>query len=184
MGKVRRYKKKLAKAAAETNDSGERDEHSQQTDYLKLAEGLLDLRKDDDKMSVCSVMKSVKSLYNGDSLNLKKDSKRYLKHAFLLKSSLMLFLYTTYTFFFKFIVQKFFFFSGLEKTQKSISKKKKKSCKDDNSDDDDDDDKDCEVGAINKRELYWPTPTINYSEHRKPLKKHGKGYQKKQNAQL
>lgn len=105
MGKVRRYKKKLAKAAAETNGSGERDEHSQQTDYLELAEDLLNLRKDDDKMSVCSVMKSAKSLYGGDPLNLKKDSKRYLKHAFLLKSRLILFLHTDPHIFYKFIVQ-------------------------------------------------------------------------------
>lgn len=88
MGKVRRYKKKLAKANADPNDGGEQGaEKSQQTDYLELAEELLSLKKnDDDKMSVCSVMKSVKSSGGGESLKLKKDAKRYLKHAFLLKS--------------------------------------------------------------------------------------------------
>lgn len=86
MGKVRRYKKKLAKAAAGTDDNGESEEQSQQTNYLELAEELLNLKKDDDKMSVCSVMKSVKSSGGGESLKLKKDAKRYLKHAFLLKS--------------------------------------------------------------------------------------------------
>lgn len=82
MGKVRRYKKKLAKVASGTNDAGE----NEQTDYLELAEELLSLRKDDDKMSVCSVMKSVKSSGGSESLKLKKEAKRYLKHAFLLKS--------------------------------------------------------------------------------------------------
>lgn len=90
MGKVRRYKKKLARAAAGTNnEGGENEEQSQQTDYLELAEELLSLKKDDDKMSVCSVMKSVKSSGGGESLKLKKDAKRYLKHAFLLKSLLL-----------------------------------------------------------------------------------------------
>jgi hypothetical protein len=87
MGKVRRYKKKLAKANADQNDGGEQvTKQSQQTDYLELAEELLSLKKNDDKMSVCSVMKSVKSSGGGESLKLKKDAKRFLKHAFLLKS--------------------------------------------------------------------------------------------------
>lgn len=90
MGKVRRYKKKLAKAASGTNNDGENKEESQHTDYLELAEELLNLKKDDDKMSVCSVMKSVKSSGGGESLKLKKDAKRYLRHAFLLKSMLCL----------------------------------------------------------------------------------------------
>lgn len=89
MGKVRRYKKKLAKAASETNNDGENKEKSQQTDYLELAEELLSLKKDDDKMSVCSVMKSIKTSGGGESLKLKKDAKRYLRHAFLLKSMLI-----------------------------------------------------------------------------------------------
>lgn len=97
MGKMRRYKRKLAKAAAETNgDSGAKEEQSQQTNYLELAEELLSMRKDDDKMSVCSVIKSVKSSSGGESLKLKKDAKRYLKHAFLLKSLLLFFLSISY----------------------------------------------------------------------------------------
>jgi len=86
MGKVRRYKKKLAKATL-TNDGCIQEEQTQQTDYLELAEELLNLRKDDDKMSISSVMKSVKSSGGNDSLKLKKDAKRYLKHAFLLKKT-------------------------------------------------------------------------------------------------
>jgi len=89
MGKVRRYKKKLAKATL-TNDDCIQEEQTQQTDYLELAEELLNLRKDDDKMSISSVMKSVKSSGGNDSLKLKKDAKRYLKHAFLLKSLLLI----------------------------------------------------------------------------------------------
>lgn len=78
----------MAKAATGTDDNGDSVEQSQQTNYLELAEELLNLKKDDDKMSVCSVMKSVKSSGGGESLKLKKDAKRYLKHAFLLKSEL------------------------------------------------------------------------------------------------
>nr|BAH71382.1 ACYPI004975 [Acyrthosiphon pisum] len=86
MGKVRRYKKKLAKAAeGTTNVSGGNVEQPEQTNYLELAEELMRMKKDDDKMSVCSVMKSVKSCGGGESLKLKKDAKRYLKHAFLIK---------------------------------------------------------------------------------------------------
>jgi len=84
MGKVRRYKKKLAKASEGTTN----EEQPQQTNYLELAEELMQMKKDDDKMSVCSVMKSVKSCGGGESLKLKKDAKRYLKHAFLIKSLL------------------------------------------------------------------------------------------------
>lgn len=90
MGKVRRYKKKLAKVAAGTNDTAGQEEQPQQTDYLELAEELLSLKKDDDKMSVCSVMKSIKSSGGGESIKLKKNAKRCLKHAFLLKSRLQL----------------------------------------------------------------------------------------------
>lgn len=92
MGKMRRYKKKLARAAAGRNDGGDgetREQPQQTTDYMELAEELLNLKRDggnDDKMSVCSVMKSVKSSGGDESLKLKKDAKRYLKHAFLLKS--------------------------------------------------------------------------------------------------
>lgn len=85
MGKVRRYKKKLAKAAEGTTNDGN---GSEQTNYLSLAEELMKIKKDDDKMSVCSVMKSVKSCGGGESLKLKKDAKRCLKHAFLIKSLL------------------------------------------------------------------------------------------------
>jgi hypothetical protein len=85
MGKVRRYKKKLAKAAEGTTNDGNGNE---QTNYLSLAEELMKMKKDDDKMSVCSVMKSVKSCSGGESLKLKKDAKRCLKHAFLIKSLL------------------------------------------------------------------------------------------------
>lgn len=92
MGKVRRYKKKLAKAVAGTVESGETGEQSGYVDYLELAEELMSLKKDDDKISVCSIMKSLKSNSAGESLKLKKDSKRYLKHAFLLKSMLYLLL--------------------------------------------------------------------------------------------
>lgn len=87
MGKVRRYKKKLSKAsAASTNDNGKPEEQSLPVDYLALAEELMNLNKNDDKMSVCSVMKSVKSSGGDESLKLKKDAKRFLKRAFLLKS--------------------------------------------------------------------------------------------------
>lgn len=86
MGKIRRYKRKLAKAASGTVDDEQKEEQSRQTDYLELAEELLNLKKDNDKMSVCSVMKSIKSSGGDESLKLKKDAKRYLKHAFLLKS--------------------------------------------------------------------------------------------------
>lgn len=90
MGKVRRYKKKLAKAATGTGENDETGEQPGNVDYLELAEELLSIKKDDDKISVCSVMKSLKS-NSGESLKLKKDSKRYLKHAILLKSMLFLF---------------------------------------------------------------------------------------------
>jgi len=100
MGKVRRYKKKLAKAADGTTNRGN-EEQPQQTNYLELAEELMRMKKDDDKMSVCSVMKSVKSCGGGESLKLKKDAKRYLKHAFLIKSLLFKFeSYIVYTIFY------------------------------------------------------------------------------------
>lgn len=87
MGKLRRYKKKLAKAAgAVKDDAVKNQEQLGNVDYLELAEELMSLKKDDDKMSVNSVVKSLKSNRAGESLTLKKDSKRYLKHAFLLKS--------------------------------------------------------------------------------------------------
>lgn len=88
MGKVRRYKKKLAKAAEGMTTDGAGNEEPQKTNYLELAEELMKMKKDDDKMSISSVMKSVKSCSGGESLKLKKDAKRYLKHAFLIKSLL------------------------------------------------------------------------------------------------
>lgn len=90
MGKVRRYKKKLAALAA--TGTGETDKTGEQpgnVDCLELAVELMNLNKDDDKVSVCSVKKSLKS--TGESLKLKKDTKRYLKHAMLIKSMLFLF---------------------------------------------------------------------------------------------
>jgi len=97
MGKVRRYKKKLAKAAVASgtnaNDGDETVEQPQQTDYMDLAEQLLSFEKDDDKMSACSIMKSVKSVGGDESLKFKKDAKRYLKHAFLLKSQSAIYYY-------------------------------------------------------------------------------------------
>lgn len=102
MGKVRRYKKKLSKAAAvtETNGGGgEPEERPQPVDYMALAEELMELKKNDDKMSVCSVMKSVKS--GGDeSLKLKKDAKRFLKRAFLLKSTYAVYDFVVFSFFY------------------------------------------------------------------------------------
>jgi len=68
MGKVRRYKKKLAKAAeGTTNISGGNEAQPEQTNYLELAEELMRMKKDV-KMSVFSVMKSVKSCGCGESL--------------------------------------------------------------------------------------------------------------------
>lgn len=154
MGKVRRYKKKLAKAAEGTTNDGS---GSEQTNYLSLAEELMKIKKDDDKMSVCSVIKSVKSCGGGESLKLKKDAKRCLKHAFLIKK--------------------------LGVTQKKLKKRKKKSNNDDDSDSDDDDHGDIEMS--NQKVLDWPVEKTNNSDTRiAPVKKHRKGCQKKQNAQL
>ncbi|CAH1709382.1 uncharacterized protein LOC114126254 [Aphis gossypii] len=152
MGKVRRYKKKLAKAAEGTTNDGN---GSEQTNYLSLAEELMKIKKDDDKMSVCSVMKSVKSCGGGESLKLKKDAKRCLKHAFLIKK--------------------------LGVTQKKLKKRKKKSNNDDDSDSDD-----CgDIEMSNQKVLNWPVEKTNNSDTRiAPVKKHRKGFQKKQNAQL
>lgn len=122
MGKVRRYKKKLAKAAAAgtKRDSGELVEHSQRTsDYLELAEELLSLRKDDDKISVCSVVKGVKSISGDDQFKLKKDSKRYLKHAFLLKSRLIFIVVFTFFFVFFNVQLKVWFFSLFFRARKN-----------------------------------------------------------------
>uniref|UniRef100_A0A2S2PGJ7 Uncharacterized protein n=1 Tax=Schizaphis graminum TaxID=13262 RepID=A0A2S2PGJ7_SCHGA len=156
MGKVRRYKKKLAKAAeGTTNDINE----SEQTNYLSLAEELMKMKKDDDKMTVCSVMKSVKSCGGGESLKLKKDAKRCLKHAFLIKK--------------------------LGVTQKKLKKRKKKSNNDNDSDDDDSDNNDDDVEMSNQKVLDWPVGNTNNSDTKiAPVKKHRKGFQKKQNAQL
>lgn len=158
MGKVRRYKKKLAKAAeGTTNDGCGNEEQPQQTNYLELAEELMKMKKDDDKMSVCSVMKSVKSCDGGESLKLKKDAKRYLKHAFLIKK--------------------------LGMTQKKLNKRKKKSNNDDDGDNDNNDQDDVEMS--NQRVLNWPVGKTNNNNIRGASnRKHRKGYQKKQNAQL
>ncbi|XP_050541655.1 uncharacterized protein LOC126905715 [Daktulosphaira vitifoliae] len=108
MGKVRRYKKKIAKV----NLAEEKiTQVTEKTDYMQLAEELLRMKKDNDKMSVCSVMKSVKSSNGEECLKLKKDAKRYLKHAFLLKR--------------------------LEKNQKGLKKNKNNDNEDDDSCDDD-----------------------------------------------
>lgn len=80
MGKPRRYRKKLAKAAAANGE----EEEPRQTDYSELAEELWRLNEDDGNASVRSVMKTVKS--GGDPLKLKKDAKRCLRRAFLLNS--------------------------------------------------------------------------------------------------
>ncbi|XP_025196754.1 uncharacterized protein LOC112595674 [Melanaphis sacchari] len=156
MGKVRRYKKKLAKAAEGTTN---RESGNEQTNYLLLAEELMKMKKDDDKMSVCSVMKSVKSCGGGESLKLKKDAKRCLKHAFLIKK--------------------------LGVTQKKLKKKKKKSNDDDSDNEDNDDDDNGDIEMSNQKVLDWPVGITNNSDTRvAPVKKHRKGFQKKQNAQL
>lgn len=184
MGKVRRYKKKLAKAAAGTNVEG-MEKEEQQTDYLELAEELLSLRKDDDKMSVCSIMKSVKSSGGGESLKLKKDAKRYLKHAFLLKSLLFYWnIITLTTLGIIFIWPTYSFVLGLENTQKKLSKNRKKK-RSNIVENDDDDDNDDQVNISKQKVLNWPVGSTNNNEIRSaPAKKHRKGYQKKQNAQL
>lgn len=62
-----------------------------------------------------------------------------------------------------------------------MKKKKKKSNKDDGTDDDDDG----EYDISNEKVLNWPVGNTNNSEVRNaPPKKHRKGCQKKQNAQL
>ncbi|XP_050422547.1 uncharacterized protein LOC126834565 [Adelges cooleyi] len=160
MGKVRRYKKKLAKVALaeEKQHQQQQIQQPEKTDYMQLAEELLRLKKDDDKMSVCSVMKSIKSSGGEESLKLKKDAKRYLKHAFLMKK--------------------------LEKTQKVIKKKKKKCNKNDETDEDDEDDND-EIGFSNQKVLNWPAGTGKETDsHFVPVKRHRKGQQKKMNTQL
>jgi len=74
----------------------------------------------------------------------------------------------------------FVLFLELEKTQKSIIKKKKKSDKDDESDDDNV----TEANISHQKVLDWPAGNKTDSEHKVPPKKHRKGFQKKQNAQL
>jgi len=68
-------------------------------------------------------------------------------------------------------------------TQKKLKKRKKKSNDDDDSDDDNNDDGDVEMS--NQKVLDWPVGKTNNSNIRSaPVKKHGKGCKKKQNAQL
>jgi len=68
-------------------------------------------------------------------------------------------------------------------TQKKLKKRKKKSNNDDDSDDDDNDHDDVEMS--NQKVLDWPVGKTNNSVTRgAPVKKHGKGCKKKQNAQL
>lgn len=74
-------------------------------------------------------------------------------------------------------------FEGLEKKQNSIHKKKNKSQKDDDSDDADNVDE-VELKMSNQKVLDWPVGNTSDSKHRAPSKKHTKGFQKKQNAQL
>jgi len=68
-------------------------------------------------------------------------------------------------------------------TQKKLKKRKKKSNNDDDSDDDNNDHSDVEMS--NQKVLDWPVGKTNNNNTRSvPVKKHGKGCKKKQNAQL
>lgn len=76
-----------------------------------------------------------------------------------------------------------FFFPELGVTQKKLKKKKKKSNNDDDSDNDDNDHDDIEMS--NQKVLDWPVGKTNNNVTRgAPVKKHGRGCKKKQNAQL
>lgn len=112
----------MARVAAGTNDAASQEEQPQQTDYLELAEELLNLKKDDDKMSVCSVMKSVKSSGGGESFKLKKNAKRCLKHAFLLKSRLQIVLLLLILFSCKYDLKLCDFFFFFFRTRKCTKK--------------------------------------------------------------
>jgi len=83
------------------------------------------------------------------------------------------------------VTNSLFFFQELEKTSKRINKTKKKKS---NKNRDDDDDSDDEAADMSKqRVLDWPvgnTTNGNATQKTIATKKHGKGYQKKQNAQL
>lgn len=72
-------------------------------------------------------------------------------------------------------------FLGLENTQKKMSKIKKKSQKDDNNDDDENN---IEANISNQKVLNWSVRNTIDSKHKIPIKKHTKGFQKKQNTQL
>jgi len=81
-----------------------------------------------------------------------------------------------------FLFSFYIYFQGLEKTSKHINKTKKKKSKK-NHDGDDDDDSDDEVVDMSKQKvLDWPVG--NTTQKTVAIKKHRKGYQKKQNAQL
>lgn len=76
-----------------------------------------------------------------------------------------------------------YFLIELGATDKKLKKRKKKSNNDDDSDDDNDDHDDVEMS--NQKVLDWPVGKTNNTEMRSiPAKKHRKGCQKKQNAQL
>lgn len=70
-------------------------------------------------------------------------------------------------------------------TQKKLKKRKKKSDNDDHSDDvDNDDNEHDDVEMSNQKVLDWPVGKTNINQRGAPAKKHRKGCQKKQNAQL
>jgi len=74
------------------------------------------------------------------------------------------------------------FYPELGVTQKKLNKRKKKSNDNDDSDDDNDH---SDVEMSNQKVLDWPVGKTNNSNPRgAPVKKHRKGCQKKQNAQL
>lgn len=77
------------------------------------------------------------------------------------------------------------FVLGLEKTQKSLSKKKKKKNSNEDKDSETDEDNDDQANVSKQKVLDWPVGITNGSKkHSAPAKKHRKGFQKKQNAQL
>ncbi|VVC43568.1 Hypothetical protein CINCED_3A000304 [Cinara cedri] len=160
MGKVRRYKKKLAKTAAGPSGTAKNAEHQEKlekTYYLDLAEDIMNLKGRGDKMSVSTVVKNLKYQSGEESFTLKKEHKRNLRHAFLIKK--------------------------LEKNQKRSNKKKekKKSDKDDGGVAD-------TTSCLDESKLkVMSRPagnTNNVVTQRVRPKKYIKGFQRKQNAIL
>jgi len=73
------------------------------------------------------------------------------------------------------------FYPELGVTQKKLKKRKKKS---NDNDDSDDDDEHSDVEMSNQKVMDWPVEKTNSNPRGAPIKKHRKGCQKKQNAQL